>query len=500
MAFTAVTGMPQAPNCGTVKSPCPPADSSLLLSRRPSIIDPIVIKEKGSCPTSLLIRNVLNTEQAPRYGWVGRLVWKEMGTMASDEPVAIFVDTENLTQWVKSGQLSALMKELGTRGRVEIRRAYARWSHPSVTSYQATLNQLGFELINSFHPVSGKNSADMQMAVDVMQYATRDDLRCIALATGDSDFSPLFRRLREMGKEVIGVGPCSALSQVVENSCSRFIYTDTKKKTPAGSSRQSGKALSLKAATSLLKATLKALDGPVNASELKNRMVASNTAFNEKQLGFKRFCDFVRAIPGVALKEEASRWCVSLDITEAKATSARTVPAPQGIVNVEVCAPADMYRQVLRRKHWHLPPCGSFRQIVTALSDASARPMPRTEICTQIAQLCDGTITTSDVRHAVELFYKIGISQYAGKNEEGKSLWHVTPVSVDEAIRAADTGMLVRLFSGLKEDALPFEAAHVTPLLLDRYDEKELAILLDNARVDATDSALDVDSKVHSPR
>jgi len=409
--------------------------------------------------------------------------------MASDEPVAIFIDTENLTQWVKSGQLSAFMKKLETHGRVEIRRAYARWSQPNVMNHQATLNELGFELINSFHPVSGKNSADIQMAVDVMQHAAREDLRCIALATGDSDFSPLFRRLREMGKEVIGIGPRSALSKVVENSCSRFVYIATEKKTPAASSKQSGKALKLKGATSLLKATLKTLDGPVHAAELKSRMIASNSAFNEKPLGFKRFSDFVKAVPGVALKEVSSQWCVSLDVTKVKAPSTRKAAASQGVVKAEVCAPDDIYRRLLRRKHWQSPSSGAFRQIVTALSDASACPaMPRTEICTRLVQLCDGTITPTDVRRAVELFFKSGVSQYAGQNEAGKSLWHVTPVSVDEAIRAADTGMLVRLLAGLKEAGLAFEATHVIPLLLDRYDEKDLAMLVANAQVDATNS------------
>ena len=56
---------------------------------------------------------------------------------------------------------------------------------------------LGFELIHNYHPVSGKNSTDIQLTIDAMEYAMRlNDVNWFVLATGDSDFSPLFRRLR----------------------------------------------------------------------------------------------------------------------------------------------------------------------------------------------------------------------------------------------------------------------------------------------------------------
>lgn len=48
----------------------------------------------------------------------------------------------------------------------------------------------------------------------------------MVLATGDSDFGPVFRRLRELGKGVVGVGPSSVLSSSVELSCHDFVFTD----------------------------------------------------------------------------------------------------------------------------------------------------------------------------------------------------------------------------------------------------------------------------------
>ena len=62
----------------------------------------------------------------------------------------------------------------------------------------------------------------------------------MVLATGDSDFGPVFRRLRELGKGVVGVGPSSVLSTSVALSCHEFIFTDEGR---SGSRRRGAKAM-----------------------------------------------------------------------------------------------------------------------------------------------------------------------------------------------------------------------------------------------------------------
>lgn len=58
------------------------------------------------------------------------------------------------------------------------------------------------------------------------------------LATGDSDFGPVFRRLRELGKGVVGVGPSSVLSSSVQLSCHQFVFTDDNNKNKNGGKRK----------------------------------------------------------------------------------------------------------------------------------------------------------------------------------------------------------------------------------------------------------------------
>jgi len=206
--------------------------------------------------------------------------------------IALFIDAENLTKWIKEPGPEDLISDLGMTGQIITGRAYGVWSQANLMPLQASLNQLGFELIHCFHPVSGKNSTDIQMTVDIMEHALQlHDVEWFVLATGDSDFSPLFRKLREMGKEVIGIGPKSPLSESVKTSCSRYIYTEALS--------INNNILDYDIAAELVEKTLNIQSEPVQLGLLKNSVLNSNPAFNEKNLGYSSFLQFISSIDSV---------------------------------------------------------------------------------------------------------------------------------------------------------------------------------------------------------
>ncbi|MCI5143860.1 MAG: NYN domain-containing protein, partial [Candidatus Electrothrix sp. ATG1] len=211
--------------------------------------------------------------------------------------IAIFLDVENLTKWIKEGGPEHLLGEINPLGRTIVRRAYGNWTSNAILNLQAYLNRLGFELVHTYHPVSGKNSSDIQMTVDVIEYAWNvKSVTWFVLATGDSDFSPLFRRLREMGREVIGVGPRSTLSETVKTSCSRFIYTEAV--------IQKGDIAVQSAYEDAVDNTLKVLSAfgnKIHLSKLKNQILNIDSAFDEKQLGFSSFSVFVESIENITV-------------------------------------------------------------------------------------------------------------------------------------------------------------------------------------------------------
>ena len=272
-----------------------------------------------------------------------------------DQPViAIFIDVDNLTQWVKEGGVDTLMSTLAKSPEdVRVRKAYGVWSGAHLHHLQEPLNALGFDLVHSYHPVSGKNSADIQMTIDAMEVAlTRDDIDKIVLATGDSDFSPLFRRLRNMGKTVVGVGSHSVLSETVKSSCSEFIFTDTQGSYGAGAEtsvnmrNKKVSRASLHKVTKHVKKVLSNSAQPIHLSVLKNKLITEVGTFKESDWGYSSFLSFLQGIHGLNVFQEegCTHWLCSIDFNPDL--------VPIDLTPYMVAAETEPYKQLLRKINW----------------------------------------------------------------------------------------------------------------------------------------------------
>lgn len=398
--------------------------------------------------------------------------------MSIESQVGVFIDTENLTQWIKLGGLETLLEELSSIGPVVVRKAYGRWTSPGLAAHQGTLNRLGFELIHTYHPVSGKNSADIQITVDVMEYAWREsDLECFTLATGDSDFSPLFRRLREMGKQVIGAGPRSALSESVKSSCSRFFYTKTESATIGQDIATQASAFD--DAADLLESALKTFDGPANCSALKNRMLNIDSAFDEKELGFKSFTGFVKAVDIVELANEDKTWYAFFpDDKTAKSLFSGTKKVTEPEQNETGIF--EQYRKILRKKHWRPIPTSTLIKSYEEMKKLDA--LARSEIPESAVTQSDGQITTADIKKAMTLFFKSGLLQCIGNNDEGDTLWKIKEHPIDDVLRAVDLGMLIRLLGSFDDETISPDTKYVEKLLLTKRSRKEIGGLISEAQ------------------
>ncbi|MEY3882655.1 MAG: hypothetical protein RIQ94_3451, partial [Pseudomonadota bacterium] len=240
--------------------------------------------------------------------------------------IAVFVDAENVTNWIKQDGIKLLIEELMQSGQIIVRRAYGAWSRSELAKHQSAINQQGFKLVHCYHPITGKNTADIQMTMDVIECTWQlPTIDCFVLVTGDSDFSPVFRRLREMGKDVIGVGCHSILSECVKTSCSRFIYTDDytecQQQLPAIATITTKTdipvvddvAQQIKDANAWIIHSLKDTQSAVNTSQFKSALIAKFASFDEKKLGFKTFSEFLTEITGVKLLKIGSANYVALE-------------------------------------------------------------------------------------------------------------------------------------------------------------------------------------------
>ena len=149
----------------------------------------------------------------------------------SEDRLAIFIDHENVAIGARDigyrFEVAPLVEALAERGRLIVRRAYADWN--LFRDDRRNLVDANIELIEI--PQRGdsvrKNAADIQMAVDATELAfTREFVSTFVIVSGDSDFTPLVSKLRELNKRVIGVGLKGSTSAMLPPACDEFIFYD----------------------------------------------------------------------------------------------------------------------------------------------------------------------------------------------------------------------------------------------------------------------------------
>jgi ribosomal protein L12E/L44/L45/RPP1/RPP2 len=235
-----------------------------------------------------------------------------------DERIALLLDYENLAIGAREGlgvtpfDFTPVADALAVRGRVVARRAYADWS--SFDEDRRLLARAQVELIDIPQRLGGsrKNAADIKMAVDAIEIAyERSWVTTFAIGTGDSDFTPLVHKLRELDKRVIGIGVASSTSRLLPPACDEFLYydrlVDTTPPAPAAPEPAAAPAVGKEepaepedeeAVERLVTRTLSGLarrgDGPVLASRLKRAMLRQDPTFDEAEHGFRGFGELLR--------------------------------------------------------------------------------------------------------------------------------------------------------------------------------------------------------------
>src|SRR3954463_929630 len=119
-----------------------------------------------------------------------------------------------------------VLERLVEKGKLVVKKAYADWSR--FAQYTAPLHEAAIELIEiPRRGQIGKNSADIRLVVDAMDLAySKEHIDTFVIVSGDSDFSPLVSKLKELGKHVIGLGLAEATSDLLRDNCDEFIYYD----------------------------------------------------------------------------------------------------------------------------------------------------------------------------------------------------------------------------------------------------------------------------------
>lgn len=150
--------------------------------------------------------------------------------------LAVYIDFENIGLGFSGRRdrfdIERVLERLVEKGKIVVKKAYADWGRFS--QYTAPLHEAAIELIEiPRRAQTGKNSADIRLCVDAMDLAySKEHIDTFVIVSGDSDFSPLVSKLKELGKHVIGLGMQESTSELLRDNCDEFIYYEDLGRSP----------------------------------------------------------------------------------------------------------------------------------------------------------------------------------------------------------------------------------------------------------------------------
>ena len=222
-----------------------------------------------------------------------------------ERSLAVFIDFENLALGFQGRRekfdISRVIERLVEKGKIVAKKAYADWSR--FAQYTTPLHEAAIELIEiPRRATSGKNSADIHLCVDAMDLAySKEHINTFAVVSGDSDFSPLVSKLKELGKHVIGLGMQESTSDLLRDNCDEFIYYEdlnrpgvTPELAPEISShlpdtKRKAFALLLESLLALRRENKEVLW----SSMIKDTMKRKKPSFNEAYHGYRTFSELL---------------------------------------------------------------------------------------------------------------------------------------------------------------------------------------------------------------
>jgi uncharacterized protein (TIGR00288 family) len=219
-----------------------------------------------------------------------------------ERSLAVFIDFENMGLGFNNRrdrfEISKVLERLVEKGKIVAKKAYADWSR--FGAYTGALHEAAIELVEiPRRGMSGKNSADIRLVVDAIDLAySKDHIDTFVIVSGDSDFSPLVSKLKELGKHVIGLGLCDATSDLLRDNCDEFIYYEDLDRAPiipvAGNELIPEKkrkvfALLLDSLLALRRENKEVLF----SSMVKDTMKRKKPSFNEDYYGYRTFSELL---------------------------------------------------------------------------------------------------------------------------------------------------------------------------------------------------------------
>jgi uncharacterized LabA/DUF88 family protein len=112
----------------------------------------------------------------------------------------VFADVENMS---KAGLARAICIKSAAHGRCAMLKAYANWRQYKAQRFEFI--EAGFETVDTIrYRGKRKNLVDLQIATDAVEFALLNPgIENFIVASGDADFVPLIRKLKQLRRRVV---------------------------------------------------------------------------------------------------------------------------------------------------------------------------------------------------------------------------------------------------------------------------------------------------------
>ena len=240
--------------------------------------------------------------------------------------VAVLVDCDNTSPEI----LEFALRVVAQFGRVVLRRGYGNHS-TLANKWQEALVRLAFTPCLQYQYASGKNTADIALALDALEamFDHRADNFC--LVTSDSDFAYLCRKLRERGATVCIVGEVKT-PDALRNASDQFFEWQPAEHPSDSNEHNANKAVTVRPdpaktqpspvikrrpkfiveAVSLLASDTS--EGKVGLSALGQYLKRTDPAFSPTTYGHSGLLDMLKTYDLLALKKgEGGHYTVGLN-------------------------------------------------------------------------------------------------------------------------------------------------------------------------------------------
>ena len=230
--------------------------------------------------------------------------------------VAVLVDCDNTSPDI----LRYALRVVAQFGRVVLRRGYGN-SATLTQRWQQALVELAFTPCLQFQYASGKNTADIALALDALEahFDQRADTYC--LVTSDSDFAYLCRKLRERGATILIVGEAKT-PDALRNASDQFF--EWVPQVVASEDAQSIKSPDADVQKVVQKRRPKMLlhaiellaadqpEGKVGLGALGQYLKRTDPGFSTKALGHASLSEMVRSYPELVVSNSGGGLWVAL--------------------------------------------------------------------------------------------------------------------------------------------------------------------------------------------